>query len=84
MIIDRPDIWEGIVPREEVVNVFVETSMENCQFWRDCGFADRALWFAWNVLKVVPARVDIWMHLLKSFAKTIPAGRGIASKRQNM
>ncbi len=76
LIVDRPDIWQGVVPRSEVVAAYVNAALENCQYWRDRGFPDRALWFAWNALKASPGRGEIWAGLLKSLGrKFVPATR---------
>ena len=70
MMIDRPDIWKGAVPRNEVVEAFVETSLENCQYWQDRGFSDRARFFAADALKFAPVKFQLWKLLLKSLIGT--------------
>jgi teichuronic acid biosynthesis glycosyltransferase TuaG len=66
MIIDRRDIWEGIVPRSEVVASFVAASLENARAWRALGHPERAQYFALGALRRDPASVQAVGELLKS------------------
>ena len=69
MILDRRDIWEGVVPPAEPLAAFVETSLANAEFWREQARPGRALYFIGGALAKDPANVRIVAEGLKTLAK---------------
>lgn len=76
MIVDREDIWKGLVPRVDVVDAFVSAALENGQYWRDRGFPERAWWFAAEAAKLAPVERRVLAALAKAGVKRLlkPAG----------
>lgn len=76
LFVDRADLWQGVVDRSEVVDAFVEAALENAQYWRDHGHADRAWWFATEAAKLAPTDARVLAALTKSGVKRwlMPSG----------
>lgn len=70
-LVDRDDIWRGQVTRREMCRAFEAMALENCVHWRDRGFADRALYFAWAAWKLSPVSPRVWGQLARSITKRI-------------
>ncbi len=74
MVVDRPDLWAGRVPRSAMVAAFGDVCLENARHWRACGRPDRAAWFAWQALGRSPARGEVWGDLARSLGRMVWKG----------
>ena len=72
--LDHPELWEGTVPRGEVVDTLIYTCLENNRFWRDRGFNDRALFFIREAMKARPFDARVWEAGLKTLALRLARG----------
>lgn len=70
-LIDRPDIWKGLVPREVVVEAFIRRALDNALFWREHGEAGRSLWFLGQALRFRPVHAQLWMEMAKSVGRAV-------------
>lgn len=54
MVVDRRDIWQGVVPRRVVVDAFAGACRTNAAYWRGRGYPARAVWLALYGLRTAP------------------------------
>jgi len=64
-------LWRGVVDRGVMREIMARGAVENCQYWRDRGYANRALWFAVKALQNKPLRGDAWIALAKSLGRML-------------
>jgi len=65
-LLERLDIWGGVVPRNRMVRAILDKCDDNAYFYRKARQWHRAAWFTWQALKVAPADRRAWRHLLAS------------------
>ena len=79
MVLDRPDLWEGRVPRAEVVAAFCDVCLANAQYWRGQGWPARGLHFVREALARDPGCGRMWMEGVRNAARwPLAAHRGVA------
>ena len=74
MVVNRPDLWAGRVPRSAVVAAFGDVCLENARHWRALRRADRAAWFDGRALRYDPGRGALWSDLARSLVRIILKG----------
>lgn len=50
LILDRPDIWSGVVSRSDVLDAVIESAESNAEYWSYQGMPLRVLWFYYRAL----------------------------------
>lgn len=68
MLLERRDIWEGRVPRSEMVGALLDICAENAEYWRGQGFRDRTWWFCRQGLMRCPWHGPLWAIALRNIA----------------
>lgn len=63
-LLERRDIWEGIVLRRRMVRALTDKCSENAYFYRQRAQWRRVAWFAVQSLKAAPLDIRGWRHLV--------------------
>ena len=62
-LLERRDVWEGMVPRRRMVQALTDKCDANAYFYRKRSQWGRAAWFALQSLKAAPRDFRGWRHL---------------------
>ena len=63
-LLERRDIWDGMVPRSRMVRAITDKCNDNAYFYRQRTQWGRVAWFAFQALKVDPLDRRAWRHLV--------------------
>lgn len=61
-LLERRDLWDGVVPRRRMVRALTDKCDENAWFYRNRGESARALWFVRQTLKADWLDCRAWHH----------------------
>lgn len=71
ILIERREIWEGVVSRKTVVRAHSRTCVANARHWRDLGEGKRALYFCRRGLRHDPVNFQLWEETARSLYRWV-------------
>lgn len=63
-ILGDPSLWKGCLTRREMTAIVADMAEEGAFYWRERGESGRALWFAWQLVRLSPLAGRGWRQLL--------------------